>query len=136
MNQPSASRKLLILRYTTYTHTKKERIITSYQGFNTLILSFLLASGPADQADAWTSLSDSQRASLKADYKANNITLLVSAFGSTESPTTHGNDPTDLAQDMAAWVKKWGMDGIDVDYEVTIFMFCWAIYTVINRYYF
>ncbi|KIJ29237.1 glycoside hydrolase family 18 protein, partial [Sphaerobolus stellatus SS14] len=86
-------------------------------GYNTLILSFLLASGPADQAGAWTGLSPQQRASLKAGYKANNITLLVSAFGSTESPTTDNNDPTAVAQQMANWVKTWGMDGIDVDYE-------------------
>ncbi|KAF8519829.1 glycoside hydrolase family 18 protein [Gautieria morchelliformis] len=87
------------------------------KGFNTLILSFLLASGAADQADAWTQLSASQRSSIKANYKANGITLLVSAFGSTESPTTDGKDPTALAQGMANWVKTWGMDGIDVDYE-------------------
>ncbi|KAF8576290.1 glycoside hydrolase family 18 protein [Ramaria rubella] len=87
------------------------------EGFNTLILSFLLASGPADQADAWTQLSSSQRSSLKAAYKANNITLLVSAFGSTDSPTTDGKDPTALAESMASWVKTWNFDGIDVDYE-------------------
>jgi len=87
------------------------------QGFNTLILAFLLASGPADQAQAWTQLSASQRATLKADYKNNNITLMVSAFGSTESPTTDGKDPTALAESMASWVKQWDMDGIDVDYE-------------------
>ncbi|KAF8521408.1 glycoside hydrolase family 18 protein [Hysterangium stoloniferum] len=87
------------------------------KGFNTLNLAFLLTSGPADQAQAWTQLSDSQRANLKADYKSNNITLMVSAFGSTESPTTDGKDPTLLAESMASWVRQWDMDGIDVDYE-------------------
>jgi chitinase len=41
---------------------------------------------------------------------------MVSAFGSEDVPT--GADPTSTANTMAAWVKKWGMDGIDVDYEV------------------
>lgn len=83
-----------------------------------MILSFLLVSGAADQADAWTQLSSSQRSSLKAGYKSSGISLLVSAFGSTDSPTTDGKDPTALAESMANWVKTWGMDGIDVDYEV------------------
>lgn len=43
---------------------------------------------------------------------------MVSAFGSTESPTTHKNDPTQVAEFMAGWVKQWDIDGIDVDYEV------------------
>ena len=74
--------------------------------------------GAADQADAWARLSDAQRATHKADYKAHDITLLVSAFGSTDAPTTHGKDPTNLAESMAEWVKAFNLDGIDVDYEV------------------
>ena len=45
------------------------------------------------------------------------ISLLVSAFGSTEAPTSSGADPTDTANTMAAWVIEYDLDGIDVDYE-------------------
>jgi chitinase len=44
---------------------------------------------------------------------------MVSAFGSTDTPTTSGEDPTKLAETMAAWVKKYNLDGIDVDYEAS-----------------
>ena len=43
---------------------------------------------------------------------------MVAAFGSTNTPTTSGADPTDTANTMAAWVIEYGLDGIDVDYEV------------------
>lgn len=42
---------------------------------------------------------------------------MVSAFGATDSPTSAGHDPTQLAQTMASWVKEHDLDGIDVDYE-------------------
>ena len=43
---------------------------------------------------------------------------MVAAFGSSDTPTTSGADPTDTANTMAAWVIEYGLDGIDVDYEV------------------
>ena len=42
---------------------------------------------------------------------------MVSAFGSTDSPTTDGTDPTQTAQNLADWVKQYNLDGVDVDYE-------------------
>ena len=42
---------------------------------------------------------------------------MVSAFGATDTPTSNGQDPTALAQQMASWVKQYNLDGIDVDYE-------------------
>jgi len=45
---------------------------------------------------------------------------MVSLFGSTEIPTTIGSDPIATADTMASWVKKYGLDGVDVDYEVGI----------------
>lgn len=52
------------------------------------ILGFYLVSGPADNVIGWTQLSAEDRASVKADYAAAGISLMVSAFGSTETPTT------------------------------------------------
>lgn len=75
-------------------------------------MSFILSSGPADMAMAWQTLSASQRSTIKQQYQAAGIKLLVSAFGSTETPTTSGKDPKQLASTMAAWVKQYGVDGI------------------------
>lgn len=69
----------------------------------------------------WQELSDSDRSSAKSEYAAAGISLIVSAFGSTEAPTTSGEDPTSLANTMAAWVQQYDLDGIDVDYEVCSF---------------
>ncbi|KAF8966247.1 hypothetical protein BDZ97DRAFT_1756668 [Flammula alnicola] len=80
-------------------------------------LSFLLSRGPADQAQAWAQLTDAQRKSIKAKYSAAGIKLIVSLFGSTETPTSSNVDPIGTANTMAAWVKKYGLDGVDVDYE-------------------
>ncbi|KAJ4489052.1 glycoside hydrolase superfamily [Lentinula lateritia] len=91
--------------------------VDDIKGFNVVIMSFILSSGPADMAMAWQTLSASQRSTIKQQYQAAGIKLLVSAFGSTETPTTSGKDPKQLASTMAAWVKQYGVDGIDVDYE-------------------
>ena len=42
---------------------------------------------------------------------------MVSAFGSTDAPTSSGKDAVSTANSMASFVKTWGLDGIDVDYE-------------------
>ena len=42
---------------------------------------------------------------------------MVSAFGSTDAPTSEGADPIATANTMAQWVIDYGLDGIDVDYE-------------------
>ncbi|KAL5519826.1 hypothetical protein ACEPAG_1486 [Sanghuangporus baumii] len=86
-------------------------------GFNVFALSFLLSTGPADQAQAWEQLDDSKRKQIKSQYESAGIKLIVSAFGSTELPTTSGADPQKVAETMADWVIKMGLDGIDVDYE-------------------
>ncbi|TFY60414.1 hypothetical protein EVG20_g7425 [Dentipellis fragilis] len=90
---------------------------SSIKGFNTFILSFLLTSGAADQALEWTEISSSQRSTIKSQYASAGIKLLVSAFGSTDAPTSAGADPVATANTMAAWVKQYDLDGIDVDYE-------------------
>ena len=65
----------------------------------------------------WASLNDTQRSAIKSQYAAAGINLLVSAFGSTDTPTTSGVDPVATANSMAAWVRRYQLDGIDVDYE-------------------
>ncbi len=71
----------------------------------------------AVEAEVWASLTDADRSTIKAKYKAAGIKLMVSAFGSTDVPTTSKADPVATANTMAEWVKKHQLDGIDVDYE-------------------
>ncbi|KXN87412.1 hypothetical protein AN958_08843 [Leucoagaricus sp. SymC.cos] len=80
-------------------------------------LSFLLLEGAWDKAYEWTTLTASQRSSIKSQYAAAGIKLIVSVFGSTDVPTTTNADPIATANTMAAWVKQYNLDGIDVDYE-------------------
>lgn len=83
-------------------------------------LSFLLISGAADKALEWTLLSDSDRSQVKSEYSAAGVSLVVSAFGATDAPTSINADPVGTANTMAAWVKQFGLDGLDVDYEVRL----------------
>jgi hypothetical protein len=75
-------------------------------------LSFLLTKGAWDKvltfhgrrdidievfkAQEWTTYTDAQRATVKAQYAAAGIKLIVSAFGSTETPTTSGINPVTM----------------------------------------
>ena len=63
-------------------------------------------------------MDSDKRTSMKQKYSDAGIKVIVSAFGSTEKPTTTKEDPTSIASQMAAWVKKYNVDGIDVDWEV------------------
>ncbi|KAG2136264.1 glycoside hydrolase family 18 protein [Suillus cothurnatus] len=81
------------------------------------VLSFWLTSGPADQAKEWTLLDSAKRASYLKSYHDAGISLIVSAFGSTDAPTTNRHDPTTVANNLAAFVLKYNLDGVDVDYE-------------------
>ncbi|KAJ6493539.1 glycoside hydrolase family 18 protein [Mycena vitilis] len=91
--------------------------ISSVTGFNVFALSFLLTEGAFDKAEEWTTLTAAQRASVKTQYNAAGIKLIVSVFGSTDVPTSSGADPITTATTMANWVKEFNLDGIDVDYE-------------------
>ncbi|KAI0731324.1 glycoside hydrolase family 18 protein [Earliella scabrosa] len=91
--------------------------VSQIHGFNVFVLSFLLISGARDKALEWTQLSSADRARIKSEYEAAGISLMVSAFGATDAPTTNGANPTETANTMAAWVKQYGLDGLDVDYE-------------------
>lgn len=89
----------------------------AYPHFRFSILSFLLLGGPADQATEWASLDAATRSATHSAYAAAGMSIMVSAFGSTDAPTSAGADPVGTANSMAAWVKTYGLDGLDVDYE-------------------
>jgi chitinase len=89
------------------------RSLTSFSA-----LSFWLISGPADQAEEWVLLDNATRASIKSTYNNAGISLIVSAFGSSDAPTSGGYDPTTVANNLAAFVLEYDLDGVDIDYEV------------------
>ncbi|KAJ7708679.1 glycoside hydrolase [Mycena rosella] len=90
--------------------------VSDIKGFNVFALSFLLQNAnPADKAQEWTSLTQNQRQTIKREYAAAGIKLIVSAFGSTDIPTK--SDPIAMGTKMANWVKQYDLDGMDVDYE-------------------
>jgi len=57
--------------------------------------------------------------SIKSQYNAAGIKLIVSLFGATDAPTSSGHNLITTANTMAGWVKKFGLDGVDVNYEVS-----------------
>jgi len=91
--------------------------VSDVSGYNVFILAFLLIEGAWDNAEGWTELTADERSSTKSQYNDAGIALMVSCFGSSDTPTTSGADPTGTANTMAAWVIEYGLDGIDVDYE-------------------
>uniref|UniRef100_A0A8H7XUS7 chitinase n=1 Tax=Psilocybe cubensis TaxID=181762 RepID=A0A8H7XUS7_PSICU len=90
---------------------------SAIKGFNVFALSFLLIEGAWDKAYEWTTFTDAQRTTIKSQYASAGIKLVVSVFGSTDVPTSTNADPIATANTMAAWVKQYQLDGIDVDYE-------------------
>jgi len=50
-------------------------------------------------------------------YHAHNVKVLVSAFGSTDFPTSRGVDPVACGQQLAKFVKDNNLDGVDLDWE-------------------
>lgn len=76
-----------------------------------------MAKGAVDQVEQFKMLSTSDRAALKKSYNDAGITLMCSAFGSTDAPTTDGHDAATLAAQHASIVQELGLQGIDVDYE-------------------
>ncbi|EIW78011.1 glycoside hydrolase family 18 protein [Coniophora puteana RWD-64-598 SS2] len=90
---------------------------TDLVGYNTFLLSFWMSTGAADQAVMWSQMDAATRTSTKAEYEKAGIKLMVSAFGSSEAPTTSGADPVKTADSLATWVIQYGLDGVDIDYE-------------------
>lgn len=91
--------------------------VANVRGFNAYYLTFLLTIGHWDMAQEWVSIGAAERQRIKGLYNAAGIKLMVAAFGATEEPTSGGKDPVAIANQMAKWVKDYGVDGIDVDYE-------------------
>jgi len=103
---------------------------THNSSFNVINLAFWLTSNPADAAlvwaqaytyvssdNPWGSSTQAVQAAWLQRYHAQGIKVLVSAFGSTEFPTSAGVDPVKCGTDLANFVKLHQLDGVDLDYE-------------------
>ena len=58
-----------------------------------------------------------QRKDTISQYHAAGIKLIVSAFGSRDQ-NIRQTTAVDAANNIANWVTEYGVDGVDVDYEV------------------
>ena len=59
------------------------------------------------------------RTNLKKKYANAGIKIMVSAFGSTENPTSQKYDAITCADNLASYVTKNQLDGVDIDWEDT-----------------
>lgn len=74
-------------------------------------MSFWLSSNaaPAYKAAEFAALSSSTRDWIINDYHSHGISFLVSAFGYGDNPTTDGRSPVTVANQLAAFVKKYNV---------------------------
>ncbi|KAJ7613064.1 glycoside hydrolase family 18 protein [Roridomyces roridus] len=90
---------------------------SSVEGFSVFALAFIYSNTLEDNAVVWATIDNDTRASIKAEYAAAGISLIVSAYGGTVSPTSDGDDPVAAANYIANFVKTYDLNGVDVDYE-------------------
>jgi hypothetical protein len=96
--------------------------------YNYIALAFWSQNGPLDIVKLWgdpvTYIGASQQfgatkdqiqKSIKKKYNDAGISLLISAFGATELPTS--KDANTVATSLANWVLANNLDGVDIDYE-------------------
>ncbi|KAJ7482653.1 glycoside hydrolase family 18 protein [Mycena latifolia] len=91
--------------------------VSALSGFNVFALAFIYSASLQDNAATWAQLDAATRTSIKAEYAAAGISLIVSAYGAGPNPTSAGDDPTAAANFIANYVKTFNLDGVDVDYE-------------------
>lgn len=87
--------------------------------FNRLILAFYQANGYSDSTNVanWVGMSAADRQAVLDTYHASGIALMLSVFGGEDTPTTSGVDAASFASTIAAFVKQYSFDGVDIDYE-------------------
>lgn len=97
--------------------------------YNYVALSFWTTKGPTDIALLWANplkyfgaessfgkTNQQIQLNLIEKYHKAGMKVIVSAFGSSEQPTTHKTDPIATAQNLANFVLKNHLDGCDIDW--------------------
>lgn len=46
--------------------------------------------------------------------------MTIPASGETDTPTSSGTNAVAVADKIASWVKEYGLQGVDIDYEVRL----------------
>eukprot|EP01103_Thecamoeba_quadrilineata_P003252 TRINITY_DN13049_c0_g1_i1.p1 TRINITY_DN13049_c0_g1~~TRINITY_DN13049_c0_g1_i1.p1 ORF type:complete len:340 (+),score=64.76 TRINITY_DN13049_c0_g1_i1:44-1021(+) len=118
IRNPSSPLKVMYIDYQGINWNAPQQTVQQavQAGFNVIILSFLLGSGPADMAEAWTQVSQSdQQSTIQQAHQAGAI-VMVSAGGSTDSPysTFSGSQ---YGTNAATWAQDNNLDGVDFDME-------------------
>lgn len=81
------------------------------------MLAFWTTTGLVGEAASWAALSPDDRNARLDAYHKSNIAVMVAAFGANDIPTAQ--DPAGVANSLATFVKTYGLDGVDLDYEDT-----------------
>lgn len=91
---------------------------SSIPNWNTYMIPFwTVAHGPTDHAKMWTEMSTSERKKIMKEYQDKGIKIMLGAMGDQDQPTSKKFNPKTSAEKLAAFVKKYGFDGVDIDYE-------------------
>jgi chitinase len=85
--------------------------------YNRALMAFWQTDGAQATPASWESFTDEQRQSILSAYHDAGIALMVSAFGDADKVISTKTDPVGTAQAIAAWVKKYAVDGVDIDLE-------------------
>ena len=98
--------------------------------YNYIALAFWTTKGPADMAILWSNPTkyfgtESPFGKTNSEIQQNLINryhqagkkVIVSAFGSSEEPTTQRADPVGTATNLANFVLQNHLDGADIDWE-------------------
>lgn len=82
------------------------------------MLAFLTTKGlDASTVQTWVDLDEATRKQTLDSYHEAGIAVMLAVFGAEDKPTTSGISPTEFASTVADYVKKYGFDGADIDYE-------------------
>ncbi|KAH3760346.1 glycoside hydrolase [Pelomyxa schiedti] len=99
--------------------------------YNVINLAFWTSNaGPVDAAmvwahpinyvstdNPWGQTDEEVRAAWLELYHSANISLIVSAFGATDFPTSEGTNAVTVATNLAQFIIDTNADGVDLDYE-------------------
>lgn len=106
--------------------------------YNVINYAFWLSSGAVDTALGWENILDyswdakypdcndpglcfnssaQMRAAILDKFHSAGKSLVLSAFGATEFPTTEGRNPTTTCAELGDYAKRMGYDGVDLDWE-------------------
>lgn len=91
---------------------------SALRGFTHYNIAFWTSTdGGSDNVAEWIQASTTQRKAIVNAYNNAGIRLGMALFGETDAPLSNGNDPYQLANKISNFVKKYNLQGVDVDFE-------------------